>query len=78
LARAFLDGGARCIQLRAKELSSDRFLELCDEIVAAAGSCGALVVINDRADLALMSGASGVHVGQDDLPVSAVRGRSNR
>ena len=73
LARAFLDGGARCIQLRAKALSPDRFLQLCDEVVAAASSCGALVVINDRADLALMSCAAGVHVGQDDLPVSAVR-----
>ena len=46
---------------------------MCDEIVAAARSCGALVVINDRTDLALLSGASGVHVGQDDLPVSAAR-----
>ena len=73
VARAFLEGGAQCIQLRAKTLSSDRFLELCDEVVAAAGSLGAAIVINDRADLALMSGAAGVHVGQDDLPVAAVR-----
>jgi thiamine-phosphate pyrophosphorylase len=73
LARAFLDGGAQCVQLRAKALSSDQFLELSDEIVAAADRYGALVVVNDRADLALMSGAGGVHVGQDDLPVGAVR-----
>lgn len=73
LARAFLDGGARCLQLRAKALSSDRFLELTDEIVAAADRYDALVVVNDRVDLAMMSGARGVHVGQDDLPVGAVR-----
>jgi thiamine-phosphate pyrophosphorylase len=73
VARAFLEGGAQCIQLRAKTVSSDRFLELCDEAVAAAESFGAAIVINDRADLALMSGAPGVHVGQDDLPVAAVR-----
>jgi thiamine-phosphate pyrophosphorylase len=46
---------------------------LCDAIVAAADGFDADVVINDRADLALMSGAPGVHVGQDDLPVGAVR-----
>ena len=73
LARAFLEGGAHCIQVRAKTLSSDRFLDLCDEIAAAARSYRAVIVINDRVDLALMSGAPGVHVGQDDLPVGAAR-----
>lgn len=68
-----MDGGAQCIQLRAKTLPSDRFLELCDDVLTAAASYRALVVVNDRVDLALMSGAPGVHVGQDDLPVSAVR-----
>jgi thiamine-phosphate pyrophosphorylase len=41
--------------------------------MAAAGSYGATLVINDRVDLALMSGAPGVHVGQEDLPPDAVR-----
>lgn len=41
--------------------------------MAAAGSYGATIVINDRVDLALMSGAPGVHVGQEDLPPDAVR-----
>ncbi len=41
--------------------------------MAAADSYGADVVVNDRADLALMSSAAGVHVGQDDLPAGAVR-----
>ena len=73
MARACLDGGARCIQLRAKTLSSDRFLALCDDVVDAAARYGAHVIVNDRADLARMSGAAGVHVGQDDLPPEAVR-----
>lgn len=46
---------------------------LCDDIVAVAGSYDAMILVNDRVDLAMMSGASGVHVGQDDLPVGAVR-----
>jgi len=73
LARAFLDGGARFLQLRAKQLPSGEFLNLCDEIVAAAGDYGAIVIVNDRVDLACLSGAGGVHVGQDDLPVAAAR-----
>jgi thiamine-phosphate pyrophosphorylase len=73
LARACLDGGATCIQLRAKTLSSDRFLALCDDVVDAAARYGAQVIVNDRTDLARMAGASGVHVGQDDLPPEAVR-----
>jgi thiamine-phosphate pyrophosphorylase len=72
-ARAFLDGGARFLQVRAKRAPSRAFLEWCDSVVAAAIPYGAAVIVNDRADIARMAGASGVHVGQDDLPVSAVR-----
>lgn len=73
LARAFLDGGARFLQIRAKQLPSSVFLSLCDDVVRMAQAYGAAVIVNDRADLARMSGAAGVHVGQDDLPPSAVR-----
>jgi len=73
LARAFLDGGATLIQLRAKQLSSAVFLDLADEAVRLAHTYHANVIVNDRADIALMSGAAGVHVGQDDLPPSAAR-----
>ena len=68
LVRAFIDGGATIIQLRAKHLSSGSFLDLCDAAVALAKPSGAQVVINDRVDLALLSRADGVHVGQDDVP----------
>ena len=72
-ARACLDGGARFLQVRAKHVPSDAFLELCDAVVGAAVPYGAAVVVNDRPDIARMAGAAGVHVGQDDLPVSAAR-----
>jgi thiamine-phosphate pyrophosphorylase len=73
LARAFLHGGARFIQIRAKRLPSGLFLALCDAVVALARPYGGDVIVNDRVDLARLSGAAGVHVGQDDLPVSAAR-----
>ena len=73
LAAAFLDGGATFIQLRAKHLPSGTFLSLCEHLVRAAASYGATVIVNDRVDLAMMSGAAGVHVGQDDLAPKAAR-----
>jgi thiamine-phosphate pyrophosphorylase len=73
LARAFLDGGATFIQLRAKQMPAGRFLELCDRIVMAAESYKATLIVNDRVDLAVMSGAGGAHVGQDDLQPKAAR-----
>ena len=73
LARAFLDGGATVIQLRAKRSPSGAFLDLCDAAVALAKPYKADIIVNDRLDLALMSGASGVHLGQDDLSPAAAR-----
>ena len=73
LARAFLDGGARLIQIRAKALASGPFLDLCDRIVRLTSAAGGSVVVNDRVDLARLSGAAGVHVGQDDLAPAAAR-----
>ena len=73
LANAYLAGGARFLQLRAKNLPGDRFLELARAIAVAAHERGALFVINDRADLARLAGADGVHIGQEDLPPAAVR-----
>lgn len=73
LARAFLDGGARFLQIRAKQLPSGPFLDLCDQIVAMVADSGVVVLVNDRVDLARLSGATGVHVGQDDLAPRAAR-----
>jgi thiamine-phosphate pyrophosphorylase len=73
LAKAFLDGGARFLQIRAKQLASGPFLELCDAVVALAQQVHGIVIVNDRVDLARMSGAAGVHVGQEDLAPSLAR-----
>lgn len=73
LARRFLDGGARLLQLRAKAAASGLLLEWATVMAADARACGATLIVNDRADVALMAGASGVHVGQDDMPPAAVR-----
>jgi thiamine-phosphate pyrophosphorylase len=73
LARAFLAGGARFLQLRAKTTPSGQLLAWCEEIAAAARAVDALLVINDRFDIALLAGVSALHVGKDDLPVAAVR-----
>ncbi len=73
LARAFIAGGARLIQVRAKRASGAQFLEMANAVVASARPSGARVLVNDRADIALLSSADGVHVGQDDLPPEAVR-----
>jgi acetyl/propionyl-CoA carboxylase alpha subunit len=55
LALACLHGGARVVQLRVKSGSSARFLDLATEIVDAAGTFGAAVIVNDRADIARMA-----------------------
>jgi len=73
LARAYLDGGATLIQLRAKQLGSAALLDLTDAAVRLAHPYHANVIVNDRADIALISAAEGVHVGQDDLPPEAAR-----
>ena len=73
LAEAFLAGGARVIQLRAKHLASGVFLQHADRLVRAAAAHDAQIIVNDRADLALLAGAAGAHVGQEDLPPAAVR-----
>jgi thiamine-phosphate pyrophosphorylase len=73
LAQAFLDGGARFLQLRAKAASGAEFLETAAAIAERAHAAGAALVVNDRADIARLAGADGVHVGQDDLAPRAVR-----
>jgi thiamine-phosphate pyrophosphorylase len=73
LAGAYLKGGARLLQVRAKGVSGASFLEAASAIVALAHREGALVIVNDRAEIARLSGADGVHVGQDDLAPGMVR-----
>lgn len=73
LARAYVAGGARLLQLRAKTLPARDFLSLATTLTADLAAEGARLIVNDRADLALLAGAAGVHVGQDDLAAIDVR-----
>jgi thiamine-phosphate pyrophosphorylase len=73
LGRIFFDAGARLVQLRAKQLASRPFLELADALVRDATAYEAAVIVNDRVDIARLSGAAGAHVGQTDLPPAAAR-----
>ena len=73
LAGACLRGGATLLQVRQKSGASGAFLSLVRGIVREGREREATIVVNDRSDIAVMAGAQGVHVGQDDLPVTAVR-----
>lgn len=72
-ASACLDGGARFLQLRAKQTTAAWLFDTATAIVKRAEAHGALVVLNDRADIAKAAGAGGVHVGQEDLDPQSVR-----
>jgi thiamine-phosphate pyrophosphorylase len=73
LLDAALAGGCDLLQLRDHVASDDELLAAAERFRDACDRSGALFVMNDRPDLALQCGADGVHVGQDDLPVDAVR-----
>ncbi len=73
LVDTWLSSGVRLIQLRAKTLPSGPMLELSRAIAARVRAAGGTFIVNDRADIARLAGADGVHVGQDDLTPSAVR-----
>jgi len=73
LATAYLAGGARLLQLRAKTAPSGWLLDAASAIAERARNANATLIVNDRADVARLAGADGVHVGQDDLAPRAVR-----
>jgi thiamine-phosphate pyrophosphorylase len=70
-----LAGGVDVLQLREKDASDDEILAAAATFRALCSEHDALFVLNDRPDLALAAGADGVHVGQEDEPVAAVRER---
>jgi thiamine-phosphate pyrophosphorylase len=72
-ARLAIEGGADCLQLREKSLDSGELLRRAKDFVSLCKRHHAISIINDRPDIAALSGADGVHVGQDDLPVTEVR-----
>ncbi len=72
-AEAALRGGVDCLQLREKDLKDHELLARAKRLSDLCRNHGALFIVNDRPDIAAASGADGVHLGQEDLPVAAVR-----
>lgn len=73
LAVEYLSGGASLIQVREKEMADNLLHQLLLEVRKLCRRFEALLIVNDRVDLALASEADGVHLGQDDLPAEAAR-----
>ena len=70
---AVLAGGVEVVQLREKGIEAARELDLLALVAEVAGRHGALWSVNDRADVAALSGADVLHLGQGDLPVPLAR-----
>ena len=68
-----LDAGADCIQLREKDLPDSELIPLAAKICDLCHQAGALFIMNDRPDIAVLANADGVHLGQDDMPVAQAR-----
>jgi len=73
VAHQALLGGAVCIQLREKDMPTRFFVEEARRMKILTTRFRAPLIINDRLDVALASGADGVHLGQDDMPYAEAR-----
>ena len=71
--RSLARAGCRLVQLRAKDLSGEEFHRWALAAREASRECGIRLVINDRVDIALLAGADGVHLGQEDLSAEGAR-----
>jgi thiamine-phosphate pyrophosphorylase len=72
-AKSLVDAGVRLIQYRNKCASGRELFETSRELAEYLNPLGVQFIVNDRADVAALAGASGVHVGQDDLGVEQSR-----
>ncbi len=75
---AALRGGATLVQLREKTLAEDAYLAEAVQVRALCHRYDVPLIVNDNVDVALKSGADGVHVGMEDTPVSEIRRRAPR
>ena len=73
IARILLEAGVRLIQYRDKRATSRQLLLAAGEIAGQVQQSSAFFIVNDRADVARVLNAHGVHLGQDDLPVDLAR-----
>lgn len=71
-----LEGGVTIVQLREKNLSQEEFIKEAVKMKNLCHRYGVPLIINDNVDVALKSGADGVHVGIDDVPVAEIRKRT--
>ncbi|QSR86269.1 thiamine phosphate synthase [Candidatus Methylacidiphilum infernorum] len=72
-ARKLVEGKVDILQLRAKKEDKKEILRIALEIKPLLGGADILFIINDHPDVALESGADGVHLGQEDMPISEAR-----
>jgi thiamine-phosphate diphosphorylase len=73
LAEILLEAGARIMQLRLKDAPGRDSLAAARAIAEMCRKHGAILIVNDRVDIAILAGAHGVHLGQEDLPLEAAR-----
>lgn len=73
IVQAALDGGVRLVQLREKEMPFRRLMAVAERIREMTLARNALLIINDRLDVAMAVRADGVHLGQEDFPVPLAR-----
>lgn len=73
VVKKMLQGGVDVIQLREKNLPDNEFLSRARWLSKITARFNSLSIINDRPDIAILAGADGVHLGQDDLPVREVK-----
>src|SRR2546423_277846 len=71
-ARAMLEAGARILQFRHKGHYTRSMFETAERVARLCRDAGGLLIVNDRADIAMLLGG-GLHVGQDDLPAAEAR-----
>jgi thiamine-phosphate pyrophosphorylase len=73
VCRELLAAGVRVVQYREKDKKAGAMYAECIELRRMTREAGATFIINDHVDIAVLVDADGVHIGQDDLPVAAVR-----
>lgn len=73
IAEMAIAGGADTIQLRRKTGSTRELIDTAMQIQAVCRKAGVAFIVNDRVDVAIAAGADGVHLGQDDFPISLAR-----
>ena len=72
-AKILIDSGAPIIQLRMKNSSDKEYLAVAEKISKVCRDNSTLFIVNDRVDIAIISDAGGIHLGQDDIPIKSAK-----